>query len=356
MADLDWGPSCHVQLLWSWCRWRNQFIRALKWSSIGSSFHGRPTAEWWKLRQFWRTYPSFWKKAFTRKANWVLKWYHLIIFLICGECFEIVGKLLHTVRLVSKDRCQPHQSPQELHEIMTWCDLDGDMQIDFPEFEAMMREWWVVNHGPPLSHSKLLKLLLMMFVFGISLFYKLRKCVVICLFVYLFICFASLESNTKSTLDTRLFFLKEATLNGLGPKTRLEAWTPPVVSLNSVSSLGSGWKSHKGHKGSPRWSQRERRLNTEHQYVWFGRAYQGSSSWLILLGVLLLRIVVVVVVVGTFTSACIYMLQWNPAIKMVSRMQLLVLDIWCVHFIFWQSTQSIIVQGFHHNYIGTIPA
>ena len=51
-----------------------------------------------------------------------------------------MGKLLLTVRLVSKDRGQPHQSPQELHEIMTWCDLDGDMQIDFPEFEAMMRE------------------------------------------------------------------------------------------------------------------------------------------------------------------------------------------------------------------------
>ena len=184
VADLDWGPSCHVQLLWSWCRWRNQFIRALKWSSIGSSFHGRPTAEWWKLRQFWKTYPSFWKTAFTRKANWVLKWYHLILFLICGECFEIVGKLLLTVRLISKDRCQTHQSPQELHEIMTWCDLDGDMQIDFPEFEAMMREW-VVNHGPPLSHSKLLKLLLMKFFFGISLFYKLRNCVVICLFVLL---------------------------------------------------------------------------------------------------------------------------------------------------------------------------
>jgi len=31
-------------------------------------------------------------------------------------------------------------SMEELHEIMTWCDLDGDMQIDFPEFEAMMRE------------------------------------------------------------------------------------------------------------------------------------------------------------------------------------------------------------------------
>lgn len=169
-------------------------------------------------------------------------------------------------------------------------------------------------------------------------------------FVYLF-CFLRIKHKINPRYPAVI--LKEATLNGLGPKTRLEAWTPPVVSLNSVSSLGSGWKSHKGHKGSPRWSQRERRLNTEHQYIWFGRAYQGSSSWLILLGVLLLRIFFVV---GTFTSACIYMLQWNPAIKMVSRMQLLVLDIWCVHFIFWQSTQSIIVQCFHHNYIGTIPA
>eukprot|EP00438_Fugacium_kawagutii_P034657 Skav203537 [mRNA] locus=scaffold2230:67164:67619:+ [translate_table: standard] len=30
-------------------------------------------------------------------------------------------------------------SMEELHEIMEWCDLDGDMQIDFSEFEAMMR-------------------------------------------------------------------------------------------------------------------------------------------------------------------------------------------------------------------------
>lgn len=30
-------------------------------------------------------------------------------------------------------------SMEELHEIMAWCDLDGNMQIDFPEFEAMMR-------------------------------------------------------------------------------------------------------------------------------------------------------------------------------------------------------------------------
>ena len=33
-------------------------------------------------------------------------------------------------------------SMEELHEIMAWCDLDGDMQIDFSEFEAMMRSAW----------------------------------------------------------------------------------------------------------------------------------------------------------------------------------------------------------------------
>ena len=79
VADLDWGPSCHVQLLWSWCRWRNQFIRALKWSSIGSSFHGRPAAEWWKLRQFWKHIQAFGRRHLQGKqiesSNDIISYY-----------------------------------------------------------------------------------------------------------------------------------------------------------------------------------------------------------------------------------------------------------------------------------------
>eukprot|EP00439_Symbiodinium_sp_Y106_P076833 s658_g15.t3 len=47
-------------------------------------------------------------------------------------------------------------SLEELHEIMTWCDENGNGQIEFKEFETMMSETGPEHLGPERTVSAVL--------------------------------------------------------------------------------------------------------------------------------------------------------------------------------------------------------
>ncbi|CAJ1426755.1 unnamed protein product [Effrenium voratum] len=55
------------------------------------------------------------------------------------NCFDRDGDGSISLSELSNGRLLGALSLEELHEIMTWCDEDGNMQIEFKEFEDMMR-------------------------------------------------------------------------------------------------------------------------------------------------------------------------------------------------------------------------